>query len=725
MANRIKGITIEIDGDTTKLQSSLRGIDKELKTTQTALRDVNKLLKLDPSNTTLLTQKQKDLEKSIGLTRKRLTELKAAQESVEEGTEEWDSLQREIIDTEQNLKGLEKEYREFGSVASQQIKAVGEKLQQTGDKISALGDKLMPLSTAAGGALTAIGGLAYKSVTAADDLNTLSKQTGISTDELQKMQYAADLVDVSVDDITGGLRRLKRNMSDSNETLAALGVSATNADGSFRDATDVFYDTLTALSQIENETERDKLAMELFGKSADSLAGIIDDGGEALKDYGKEAEEMGLIISGDTLDSLNEMNDVIDQTKATLGASLTELGGTAAQTLQPVLKRVTTLVGKLSDKLRKLTPEQTEMILKIVGVVAAIGPLLKIGGKTMTLVGTVVKGIGTLVGVLGGPLTLAIGAVIAVGVLLWKNWDKVKEAAAKLKDSLTNTWNNIKTSVTATVENIKTSVTNAWNNMKTAVTTAANDLKTSVTNTWNSVKTATTNAWDNVKTTLQTKWNNIKSAYETAGGGLKGVASATMTGLKEYYKTGWDAINNLTGGKLTTIKNAVSNAWNSVKSTTASIWNNIRDSISDKITSAKNTVSTMIDKIKGFFSFNWKLPTLKLPHVILTKGEWPWGLMGKGVAPKVSISWYKKAYENPVLFKQPTVLATSQGYKGFGDGQGAEIVMGLNKLRELVGTAGDVTINVYAADGMDINALADKIQDRFVALRNQRRAAYA
>ena len=109
MASRIKGITVEIGGDTTGLVKALRGVDSQIRTTQSNLKDVNKLLKLDPGNTVLLTQKQKDLETAISLTKTRLDELKEAQAGVQKGTEEWNALQREIIETEQNLQNLEKE----------------------------------------------------------------------------------------------------------------------------------------------------------------------------------------------------------------------------------------------------------------------------------------------------------------------------------------------------------------------------------------------------------------------------------------------------------------------------------------------------------------------------------------------------------------------------------------------------------------------------------------
>ena len=151
MAGRIAGITIEIGGDTSNLQKSLKGVDGELRKTQSTLKDVNRLLKLDPGNTELLTQKQKNLEKAISTTKTRLDELKNAQAGVKERTDDWDKLQREIIETEQDLKSLEKEYSNFGSVGAQQIAAAGQKMQEFGGKVSAVGQAFAPVSAAAAG----------------------------------------------------------------------------------------------------------------------------------------------------------------------------------------------------------------------------------------------------------------------------------------------------------------------------------------------------------------------------------------------------------------------------------------------------------------------------------------------------------------------------------------------------------------------------------------------
>ena len=149
-SGRIRGITIEIGGDTTKLVSALKNVDTQIKGTQTALKDVNKLLKMDPGNTELLRQKQKELTEAINQTKDRLSQLKDAQSQVAKGTPEWDALQREIIETEQNLQSLENEMKDFGSVGKQQLKAVSDKVKEFGEKLGEVGQKL----SAVGSSLT-------------------------------------------------------------------------------------------------------------------------------------------------------------------------------------------------------------------------------------------------------------------------------------------------------------------------------------------------------------------------------------------------------------------------------------------------------------------------------------------------------------------------------------------------------------------------------------------
>ncbi len=194
MANRIKGITVEIGGDTTKLSKALEGVNKDIKGTQTQLKDVQKLLKLDPSNTELLSQKHKLLADAVTATKEKLEVLKTAAEQAntalangEISQQQYDALQREIVETENELKRLETEAKNAGS-ALQKIGAAGEVLQNVGGKISGAGEKLLPITAG----VTALGTAAVK--TASDFDSAMSKVAAVSGatgDDLQALRDKA------------------------------------------------------------------------------------------------------------------------------------------------------------------------------------------------------------------------------------------------------------------------------------------------------------------------------------------------------------------------------------------------------------------------------------------------------------------------------------------------------------------------------------------------------
>ena len=178
--NRIQRITVEIGGDTTKLQTALKGVNTEIRNTQSQLKDVEKLLKLDPGNTELIAQKHRLLVQAVSETREKLETLKTAQQQADEalrnGTisqDQYDALQREIVETEQRLRSLEEQANQ-SATALQKIGATGEKLQTVGNKISSVGQKLLPVT----GVVTGLGTAAVK--TAADFDSAMSRVAAVS-----------------------------------------------------------------------------------------------------------------------------------------------------------------------------------------------------------------------------------------------------------------------------------------------------------------------------------------------------------------------------------------------------------------------------------------------------------------------------------------------------------------------------------------------------------------
>ena len=676
---RIKGITLEINGDTTGLQQALKGVDSSLKNTQSQLRDVNKLLKMDPHNTELLRQKQELLAKAAEDTKEKLkTEKEALKQLQAEGStdpkaiEQQNALKREIIATEQELKNYQS-----------QIKLLPVELQKVADVSGQVAEKTRGLSTASAAVGAAMLGNAYNAAKSADDLNTLSKQTGFTVEELQKMQYASDLVDVSMDTMTGSVKKLTKNMSSGSEVFETLGVAIYDQNGEMRDATDVWYDSIAALSKIQNETERDAVSMDLFGKSAMDMAGIVDDGGAALKAAGDEAEDLGLILSGETINAANQFNDQMDKLKARTSAAFMEAGAALAEELVPALEKAVEAITKVLQWFSDLDGSTQAFILTVAGLVAAISPVAGIISAVAGAAAALNVAMLPMIATVGG-IIVVLGALVAAGVYLYKNWDTIKKKAADLWKNLQTTFNNIANTIITAINNAWNAVKTAFDNIKNFISTSLNTAKTTVTNVFNSIKSTITSILNAAYGVVQSVISSIKGAFNFSVS-LPAIGTAAL-----------DVARSAVSGVVNTIKGFFNFSWSLPRVATSAVDGLI------------GTISGIVSRIRGLFNFSWSLPTLKVPHVRVNGGKAPWGIGGMGTPPSFDVQWYKKAYDNGVLFTSPTVIPTAGGLKGFGDGNGGELVIGVNRLKELIG-AGSPTINVYAAPGMDEMAVANAV----------------
>ena len=253
MANRIKGITVEIGGDTTGLDKALKSVNTSIKSTQSALKDVNRLLKLDPSNTELLSQKQRLLKDAIGATKEKLDSLKAAQEQAKKqlengelGQDKYDALQREIVETEEELQRLQQEAATT-STALSKIDVAGQKMEAVGNSIAGAGKKMMGVTTVIGG----VGVAAVK--TAADFDSAMSQVAAVSgatgkdfdalrskaremgsktkfsaTEAAEAMNYMA-MAGWKTEDMLGGIEGVMNLAAASGEDLATTSDIVTDA----------------------------------------------------------------------------------------------------------------------------------------------------------------------------------------------------------------------------------------------------------------------------------------------------------------------------------------------------------------------------------------------------------------------------------------------------------------------------------------------------------------
>lgn len=285
---QIQGITIELGGDTTKLQDALKGVESKLKDTQAALKDTNRLLKLDPGNVELLKQKQGQLTDAISGTEEKLKTLKdaaaQAQQQLAEGKitqAQFDALQREIVATEQDLKNLKDQMKDFGSVAAQQIAAAGQKVKDFGDKMSSAGTALSKYVTAP---IVGVGTAAVAAFNEVDEgLDIIVKKTGASGKTLEAMEDAAKNLATS---IPTDFRTVGEAVGEVNTRFGLMGDALESTSRKFIEFAEL-NDTSVSAS-----IDSVQAAMAAFNVDADKAGAILDMLNKAGQETGTDINKL-------------------------------------------------------------------------------------------------------------------------------------------------------------------------------------------------------------------------------------------------------------------------------------------------------------------------------------------------------------------------------------------------------------------------------------------------
>lgn len=536
-SRRIQGITVEINGDTTKLNSALKDVDKNLASTQSQLKDVEKLLKLDPKNTELLAQKQKLLTSAIGDTKDRLEKLKEAaaelakKDSTPELQKQQDALQREIIETEGKLKSFEKELANVPNKAKQAFDTIGDGLTKAGEKMTEVGTSLTKNVTAPIAAVGAASIAAFNEVdeamdtvvkktgatgtalqemqgivenlattiptdfqTAADAVGEINTRFGVTGDELEALSAQfikfADLNNTDVSSSVSSVQkvmaafnidakqaskvldtlnktgqktgisvdRLAETMSTNATALQEMGMNAAesadflgqveksgadlsivmrglkvanaNAAKSGKSMRDTLKDFQGVMDSTKSDTEKLQTAIELFGSNAgQAIYNACRTGSLSFEDMASSLEAS----SGSVEESFNNTIDGVDNWKMAmnevklLGA---DIGGMLSEFAGPILKKVRDALKDAVQWWRGLSDQQKDNILKITGIVAAIGPMVTIVGKATTAVGLLTKGLGVLAAHPVAAAILGIGTAIGGTIIAIDNHIKKVNAAA-------------------------------------------------------------------------------------------------------------------------------------------------------------------------------------------------------------------------------------------------------------------------------------------------------
>lgn len=391
--------------------------------------------------------------------------------------------------------------------------------------------------------------------------------------------------------------------------------------------------------------------------------------------------------------------------------------------LSPVLQSIITALGVFMGVFVALIP----IVTSAIGIFTALKGISSVLGI----------GIGALTGPIGIAMA-AIAALVAIGVVLYKNWDTIKIYAASIwegikgvftsvvtaigtflstawegikntfvtvfgviKSLVTTYFNVYKTIITTVFNVIKTVISTIWNTIKTVITSVVtaiktvittyfNIYKTIITTIFNAIKTIVTTVWEGIKTGITTVVNAIKTVIQTVFNSVKTTISTVFNSIKTTITTIWNTIKSTITTIITGIKTTISNVFNSVKSTVSSIFNGIKAAIKSPMDSAANLVRDAINRIKGFFNFKFTWPKIPLPHFKMSGSLNP---LSGNFPPKISVNWYKEGG----IFENPSIIGVGEA--------GREAVLPTHKLDKFLedavkrispekGGAGGVTIHI-------------------------------
>lgn len=366
MAQAIKGITIQIEGKTSGLVKSLQDVESQIKKDDAALKNLDKALQLDPTNVDLLAAKEAVLADKTAATAEKMEILQQVQadalsdlpEDAQLTAAQMAELEAEIATTGSQLEELQDDAGDAGNDledtgdsaenSGEAVEAFGEAAEVAGEVAVAAFEAVVAAAAAVGTAVIAAGtaiGSAMVSATTdtaalADELMTMSSTTGLSTDALQELNYAAELLDVDTSTVTGSMTKLLKTISSAADGSSSavskfedLGISIYDTEGNLRSTEDVFWEAIDVLGSFESETERDMAAMDLFGKSARELNPLIEAGSDSFNQLAKEARSVGYIMSGDTLEAFGALDDNMQRMSNTAQAVEQSFG----QVLLPLL----------------------------------------------------------------------------------------------------------------------------------------------------------------------------------------------------------------------------------------------------------------------------------------------------------------------------------------------------------------------------------------------------
>ncbi len=684
------GAGLELSGEK-QFADAVKSINKDLSVLGSEMKKVTAQFDGNANSMEALTAKQKVYNERADEQRKKVelmtTALENAKKEYGENSDkvkDWqiklNNAEADLAKTEKTLQSNEKAIKEYGKAQIQAAKD-SEEFKKAQDKLKGAMNGLKVAAIAVTGAIVGFAGLAVKAGMAADDINTLAKQTGLTTEEIQKFQYATDLIDVPIETLTGSMAKLTKNMGtaqkgtgDAADAFKALGISITDQDGNLRDNQDVFNEAINALGKMENATQRDAYAMQIFGKSAQDLNPLILGGADDLKKYGEQAEKMGLILSQDALDGLNAINDKADELKGVFGLAGAAIVSEFAPQINEALASID--VGKIVEDIKGFINsiiENKDAILTALSAIAAGLLAWNVTSIVMSVVGAIKVFRDALITarVAQEGLNFAMKANV-IGIVV--------TAVAALTAGLVVLWN--------TNDGFRDAVIGAWESLKTA----ASGL-------WETIKQFFTvdipNAFNAIVTFFKTNWQNLLLLLVNPFAGALKMFYEMNPKFKAWVDELLLKFKEWVGGFINIGKNIVEGVWKGIQNAKAWLLGKIRE-----------WCGSILDGVKAFFGI--QSPSKEFAKV---GGYMAQGL---GVGFEKEMAAVTKQINNSI----PTDVTMTGQYQATAK-MGEGIVNGLAGLMGGQANGGTYTINVL----LDGKTVAQTVFDPLRNVAKQRGVA--
>lgn len=707
MADKIRGITIDIGGDTTKFTKAIKDANSHLKSTQDSLKDVNKLLKLDPKNTELLNQKQKLLSKAVEDTRNKLKELEKTQQAmdaagVDKNSEQYQALQREIIATKAELEKAEKASSDFGNVLGQQLQAAGSALQEVGGKVADFGESLTKNVTAPLMAVAGATGAAWNKVD--DGMDIIIKKTGATGDELESMKdIAKDIgstMPVSFDKIGEAIGEVNTRFGVTGDDLQSLSEQFIK----FAEIND---------ANITTSVDRVQKAMSAYGVSIDDTSHFLDTLTVVSQQTGVSVDtlENGLIQNAT---AFQEMGLSVEQAVMFMGQM--EKSGANSETVMNGLRKALKNATADGKDMNTALFELQDAILNGTDSMDGLTLAYDLFGKSGDQIYSAIQN-GTL------DFTNLADASLETGDAVASTFEEMTDPADQWQtvlNTLMTLGYEIAEAVMPAIQAIVEAVIpviqgliDAWNSLDedtqafiltaVAVVAAIGPIITIV---------------GNVISVIGFLVTALGTVVSFLGGPVT-LAIAAVIAIGVLFMQNLDAIKQKAGEvyqkvaeKFNAVKQAVVDAVTGAWQAATEKFESIKNSIGEKIEGAKQKVSSAIQAIKNLFNFKVSWPHIPLPHFSVSGSANPLDWLKNGV-PKISISWYARAMDNGMILNSPTIFGMQNG-RLLGAGEaGAEVVVGANSLYSMIQSAvGRQSVSAPINLSVTVNGNVDD-SDRF------------